>query len=140
MSSTADDVYRVVPRRSLPPVLAVGVACTLVGATAGWSGALGAAAGSVLAIVFLASTFWLLRILRDLAAGLSLAVALAVYLFKITTLATAVLVLLRVDALSARAVALAAAACTVAWLAAEVRAFSRMRTPVFVPPPGESRR
>ncbi|WP_432520927.1 hypothetical protein [Kineococcus sp. SYSU DK006] len=137
MSSTADDVYSVMPRRALPPALVVGVLCTGVAAAAGPSAVLGAAVGALLAIAFLASTFWLLRVLRDLQPGLSLAVALAVYLLKITFLGLAVLLLSRVEALSGTAVAASAAACTVAWLVAELRAFTRLRAPVFALDPPE---
>ncbi|MCI2239300.1 hypothetical protein MN205_12460 [Kineococcus sp. TRM81007] len=131
MTRSADDVFNVVPRRALPPVVLVWAGCTGIGATSGADGAFGALAGGGLATVFLASTFLLLRVVKHVEPGLSLALALMVYLFKVTVLATAVLVLRDLPALDGAAAAVSAAVCTVAWSAAACVAFRRLRLPVF---------
>ncbi|NAZ86192.1 hypothetical protein [Kineococcus indalonis] len=131
MTRSADDVFSVVPRRALPPVVAVWLAGTGAAALSGTPAALGALVGGGLATAFLASTFLLLRVLKHVEPALSLALALVVYLFKVTVLATAVLVLRDLPGVDGRAAALAAAACTVVWSAAACLAFRRLRLPVF---------
>ncbi|WP_432574055.1 hypothetical protein [Kineococcus sp. SYSU DK005] len=131
MTSSADDVFSVVPRRALPPVVVVWLAGTGVGALWGTSTALGALVGGGLATVFLASTFLLLRVVKHVEPGLSLALALLVYLFKVTVLATAVLVLRDLPGVDGAAAAASAAVCTVAWSAAACVAFRHLRLPVF---------
>ena len=131
MTSSADDVFSVVPRRALPPVVVVWLAGTGIGALWGTSTALGALVGGGLATVFLASTFLLLRVVKHVEPGLSLALALMVYLFKVTVLATAVLVLRDLPGVDGAAAAASAAVCTVAWSAAACVAFRHLRLPVF---------
>ncbi len=124
-------MFSVVPRRSLPPVVLVWLAGTGIGAQAGSAAALGALVGGGLATVFLASTFVLLRVVKHVEPGLSLALALMVYLFKVTVLATAVLLLRDLPGVDGAAAAASAAACTVVWSAAACVAFRRLRLPVF---------
>ncbi|GAB3239515.1 hypothetical protein GCM10027586_16420 [Kineococcus gypseus] len=124
-------MFSVVPRRSLPPVVLAWAAGTGVGALWGSSAALGALVGGGLATAFLASTFLLLRVLKHVEPALSLALALMVYLLKVTVLATAVLVLRDLPGVDGTAAAASAAACTVVWSAAACAAFRHLRLPVF---------
>lgn len=132
MTSTGDDAFRVVPRRALPPAVAVWVAAVVLGALLSGAGAaFGAVAGGAVAVAFLASTFWTLRLIKKVDPRTGMFVALFAYLIKITLLAVVVLLLKQVEALSGVWVAGTAGACTATWIVAIIVAFKRLRTPVF---------
>ncbi|WP_369053765.1 hypothetical protein [Kineococcus terrestris] len=140
MSSRTDDVFSVVPRRSLPVV--AGAALLVTGAaalSAGAAAAVSALVGGALATAFLASTYLLLRVLKHVDVTMHLAVALSVYLLKVSVLAGGVLALSSRSDLLGGWVAGTAAVCAVAWVVAEVRAFTRLRLPVFTLHGGDAR-
>jgi len=96
----------------------------LVGdATAAWSAALGAA----VVVVFFSLSLLVMRQTAQLQPIAVMAVVLACYTGKILALGIVMIVLRDATWLSGQALALSIIACTVVWLAFEMRAFTKLR-------------
>jgi hypothetical protein len=123
-------------RSSLLPTLIVGGAvvlgCALLGAREAWSAALGAA----LVILFFSLSLLVMARTAHLEPVLVMAIVLGVYTVKIVGLGVAMVVLRDATWLSGTALALTVITCTLVWLAAQMRAFTRLRLPVSVAPDG----
>ena len=129
-------------RTALLPTLATGVGAVLLAAVLGgskqaWSAALGAA----LVIVFFSLSLLVMRQTAHLEPMAVMAVVLATYTGKILALGVVMVVLRDANWLSGQALALSIIACTVVWLAFEMRAFTKLRILVAPgagqPAPGE---
>lgn len=110
----------------IPTALVAGLGLAgagLFGARAAWSAALGGA----LVIGFFSASLLVMRRTAHVDPATAMAIVLATYTVKILALGL-VLVLLRDAAwLNGRALAFNVIACTLVWLATEVRAFTRLR-------------
>jgi ATP synthase protein I len=133
-AAAADDPYRSMLRGAVLPTaattaLAVGVATAVAGVPA----LVGAGLGAALVAVFFGLSLLVLAAVRNIAPELLLGVALALYGAKVLVLGAAVLSLREATWLSPTAFAASAMACAVAWLAGQVRGFTRMRVLVADP-------
>lgn len=123
-------------RSALPPTLGAGVLAVLVGALSGAEAAIGAAVGAALATAALAAGPLLLRASARWQPVMVMAVALVAYGVVVVALGAAYLALDGAGWLSHPHVGLGAAACTVVWLAAHIRASGRLRVLAFGSPGG----
>ena len=122
-----DDPFAQMLRGSLLPTLAVGALAVTGAAIAGAREAWSAGLGAVLVVVFFSLSLLVMRRTANLEPTAVMAVVLATYTAKILALG-AVMILLRDAAwLSGPALALTVIACTLVWLALEMRAFTRLR-------------
>ena len=112
---------------ALAPALPVAAAASLA---SGWAGLRGALAGAALVLAFSGSTLVIMRAARRVDPLMTLAVAMALYTTKASLLFVAA-PLLREAALSRPWAAAAAVLVSAAWSAGLVRAFTRLRLPVF---------
>jgi len=115
-------------RTALLPTLVTGVGAVLLAALLGdskqaWSAALGAA----LVIVFFSLSLLVMRQTAHQEPIAVMAVVLATYTGKILALGVVMIVLRDASWLSGQALALSIIACTVVWLAFEMRAFTKLR-------------
>ena len=125
-------------RFAVGPVVPVLVVASAV---SGRPGALGALVGAALVLAFSGSTLVVMRAARRVDPLMTLAVAMALYTTKASLLFVAAPVL-REAALSRPWAAAAAVLVSAAWSAGLVRAFTRLRLPVFDvarPVPGGAR-
>lgn len=137
--SASDDLAReqfaALLQGSVLPTIAVGVLAIVgsgfFGARPAWSAALGAA----LVVVFFSLSLLVMRQTAHLTPTTVMAVVLATYTGKILALGIAMITLRDASWISGRALGLAVIACTVVWLAFEMRAFTRLR--VLVAPGAE---
>jgi hypothetical protein len=115
-------------RGSLVPTLVVGVlAVALAAVLADGRAAQSAALGAGLVVVFFSLSLLVMRQTAHLQPTAVMAVVLATYTGKILALGIAMVLLRDASWLSGQALALSIIACTVVWLAFEMRAFTRMR-------------
>lgn len=115
-------------RGSLVPTLVVGVVAVVLAAVLGGSTpATSAALGAALVAVFFSLSLLVMRQTAHLQPTAVMAVVLATYTGKILALGIAMVLLRDASWLSGQALALSIIACTVVWLAFEMRAFTRMR-------------
>ncbi len=126
----AGDPFGALLRGSLVPTVLVAALVVaggaLFGARAAWSAVLGAA----LVIGLFSVSLLVMRRTAHVDPATAMAIVLATYTLKILALGI-VLVLLRDAAwLDGRALACNVIACTLVWLATELRAFTRLRIPV----------
>lgn len=119
-------------RGALLPTLGTGaLTVALFAVTGGGSGALGSLLGVIVATTFFSVG---LAVMARLAGGSPvafLAAAMAVYLGQILFLAVVIIVLADAPWLDGAAFALSALVVTLAWQLFQVRAFLRMRKPVY---------
>lgn len=123
----AREQFAALLRGSLVPSACVGLLCVAVGAFVGARAAWSAAIGAALVIVFFSLSLLVMRQTSHLAPLVVMSVVLATYTVKIVALGVAMIVLHDASWLSGRALGLAVIACTVIWLAFEMRAFTRLR-------------
>lgn len=127
-----EDAYRVLLRRSLTAGAAVALVCVVVAAVlAGLHGALSALLGSAMVLVFFGARLLVMRRTARSNPQLVLVAALGVYTVKIVVLGVAMVLLMGVSWIVGPALGLSVIACAVGWLAAEMRAFVKLRVPVF---------
>ncbi|GAA4345851.1 hypothetical protein [Angustibacter luteus] len=115
-------------RTALVPTLVTGVGAVVLagilgGSKAAWSAALGAA----LVVVFFSLSLLVMRQTAHLQPVAVMSVVLATYTGKILALGVVMIVLRDASWLDGQALALAIIACTVVWIAFEMRAFTRLR-------------
>ncbi len=122
-----DDPYAQMLRGSLLPTLTVGAIATVgaafVGAQEAWSASLGA----LLVVIFFSLSLLVMRRTANLEPTTVMAVVLATYTAKILALGAMMILLRDASWLSGTALALTVIACTLVWLALEMRAFTRLR-------------
>jgi ATP synthase protein I len=125
-------------RGSFGPTLAVGavasMACLLIGPRTAWS----VAVGCLLVLTFFSISLLVMRQTAHLQPIVVMSVVLATYTGKLIALTVALFALQGVQWLSGRALGLSTIACTVVWLACEMRAFTRLRVLVAGSPAGGS--
>jgi ATP synthase protein I len=122
-------------RGSATPTLAVAGLCVVVAALLGGAkGAWSAALGGALVIVFFALSLLVMQRTASWQPTAVMSTVLATYTLKILALGLVMVLLRDAPWLSGRALALTVIACTVVWLAFEMRAFTRMRVLVSASP------
>lgn len=129
----ADDPYRAMLRGALVPTAVVAAAGLAVGLVLGGRVLAGTAVGAGVVVTFFGVTLLVMSAVRNAAPELLMAVAMSVYATKVAVMGALVFWLRDETWLSATAFAATAIACAVAWLAGQVRAFTRMRVPVVDP-------
>jgi len=122
-------------RTALLPTLVTGAgAVVLAGLLGGGKAAWSAALGAALVIGFFSLSLLVMRQTAHLQPIAVMSVVLAVYTGKILALGLALVLLYDATWLDGQPLALAMIACTLVWLAFEMRAFTRLR--VLVAPRG----
>jgi ATP synthase protein I len=111
-------------------LVAVGAAALAGGARPAWSAALGAA----MVIVFFSLSLLVMQRTAAWQPTAVMSVVLATYTVKIIALGVAMVLLRDASWLSGQALALTVIACTIVWLAFEMRAFTRLRVLVSSSP------
>jgi hypothetical protein len=122
-------------RTSALPTVAVSLVAVVVAAIAGgarpaWSAALGAG----MVIVFFSLSLLVMQRTAGWQPTAVMSVVLATYTAKIVALGVAMILLRDASWLSGQALALTVIACTIVWLAFEMRAFTRLRVLVSSSP------
>ncbi|HEX8496286.1 MAG TPA: hypothetical protein VF661_03750 [Actinomycetales bacterium] len=117
------------------PTLVMATLTVAVGAFFGAQAAWSAAIGALLVLVFFSLSLLVMRQTAHLEPTVVMAVVLATYTGKIIALGVAMFTLRGASWMDGRALGLAVIACTVVWLAFEMRAFTRLR--VLVSPGAE---
>ncbi|MFN8080612.1 MAG: hypothetical protein U0Q19_13725 [Kineosporiaceae bacterium] len=136
-----DRPWAVLLRSAMVPVMAVGLAATVIAAFVSPAHAVGAAVGTVLAAVAFAAGPLILAMARNWAPPAVMAAALGGYLTLIGVLAVIYLVLLPADWMAHVATGWTLLACASASIAGQIRAMSRLRVLAFgspVPPSGDT--
>jgi ATP synthase protein I len=128
-------------RSSALPTLAFSFVAVVVAAAAGgarpaWSAGLGAA----MVILFFSLSLLVMQRTATWQPTAVMSVVLATYTAKIVALGVAMILLNDASWLSGQALALTVIACTIVWLAFEMRAFTRLRVLVSSSPPAVGRR
>lgn len=127
-----EDAYRVLLRRSLTVGAAAAVVCLVVAVVMGGLNALlSALLGSLMVLVFFGARLLVMRRTARSNPQMVLVAALGVYTVKIVLLGVAMILLMGVSWVVGPALGLSVIACAVAWLAAEMHAFVKLRVPVF---------
>lgn len=127
-----EDAYRVLLRRSLTVGAAVAVVCVVVAAImTGVHGAFSALLGSAMVLLFFGARLLVMRRTARSNPQMVLVAALGIYTVKIVLLGVAMILLMGVSWIVGPALGLSVIGCAVGWLAAEMRAFVKLRVPVF---------
>ncbi|NAZ77650.1 hypothetical protein GTQ99_19870 [Kineococcus sp. T13] len=127
-----EDAYRVLLRRSLLVGGIAALVCVVVAAVLrGLDGALSAGLGALLVLVFFGARLLVMRRTARSNPQMVLVAALGVYTVKIVLLGLAMVFLSRLSWVVGPALGLSVIVCAVCWLAAEMRAFVKLRVPVF---------
>lgn len=131
-----EDAYRVLLRRSLLAGAAAALVSIVVAAVvAGPDGAMSAGLGAAVVLVFFGARLLVMRRTARSNPQMVLVAALGVYTVKIVLLGLAMVAFSRISWVVGPALGLTVIACAVVWLAAEMRAFVKMRVPVFAVAP-----
>lgn len=120
---------------SVVPTAVMGALAVVVGAFFGAQAAWSAAIGAALVLVFFSISLLVMRQTAHLEPTLVMAIVLATYTGKILALGVAMFTLRDASWMTGRALGLSVIACTMIWLAFEMRAFTRLR--VLVSPGAE---
>ncbi|RZS87108.1 hypothetical protein EV189_2530 [Motilibacter rhizosphaerae] len=121
-------------RAAALPAGAVAVVCSAVCLlVAGGPGLAGAVLATTVVLAVFTTTLWMCSRTRSTAPGLVTAAVLGGYLLKVLVLGALLAVAGSTSAVSGGAVAATLVAVTLAWMAGEVRAFTRLRTPYVEP-------
>ena len=124
-------------RAAALPAAALTVAAMSVSAvTSGVPGVVGAALGGLLVAAFFGSSHLLAHLGRNTAPATTMSIALGGYTAKVFVLAVALTLLAGTTAFDRMAFGVTAILVTTVWLAAEVRAFTRLRIPTIQLPEG----
>jgi ATP synthase protein I len=111
------------------------VCAAVAGIVDGWEGALGAALGGLVVILFLGSTPVVLSPLVKASATLSLPVALGFFTTKAVAMLIVLLLLFDVGGvathISSRWFGIAAIVASLGWTLLQIRAFRRQRVPIY---------
>jgi ATP synthase protein I len=114
-------------RGSALPTAAVAVVCVVAAAVGGAKEAWSAGLGAALVVVFFSLSLLVMKRTATWEPTAVMGVVLGTYTAKIIALGVAMVLLRDASWLSGQALALSIIACTVVWLAFEMRAFTRMR-------------
>jgi ATP synthase protein I len=131
---TSSQATSVVLRTAVVPTVLVGLVAIVLGAVLkGGNGALGAALGAVVAVVFFAGGQWGIDKVLKGNPDLALGGALVVYLTQIIVLFVLIALLKDATWLDGKVFAMTILACTLTWVGASVFAWSRVKT-LYVEP------
>lgn len=117
------------PTAGIAAALAIVVSAVLVG----WTGALGALVGAVVAAASCLATLVIMRRSAASSPFVVMGVALGGFAVKMVVLFVVMLALRGVDALHPKALAFTMMGIIVVWAAAEVRAFQKTKIPTIIP-------
>lgn len=133
----AKDATRVVVRAAAGPTVIAGILAIVVAAIVrGGPGALGAAIGAVVVVVFFAAGQIALGELLSRNPELAMPAALALYLVKIGILFVLIILLQGVTAFDAQVFGITILVCTVVWTVAETWALGKTKMLVVEPGTG----
>lgn len=111
----------------------VAVVCVVVAAVwQGVSAGLSSLIGGAIVIAFFGARLIVMRKVTEKNPHMIMLTAMVVYSVKIVLLGVAMLVLTRVEGISGPALGFTVIITAVVWLAAELRAFTKLRIPVFM--------
>lgn len=120
---------------ALPPALIAGAAVTLgAGVLEGWRGVAGALIGLAVVVLFSGTGLLILRAVRNTDPMVTMMVGLFSYTVRIILFGAAVMVLGALDTdswLHRGSFVIAVLLCVAAWIAGEIRAYNRLRIPVY---------
>ena len=135
MGATTPRAWEVVLfRAAIVPSGAAALVCLIVGsALRGRAGVLGAAVGALLTVFALGLTLFVATRTRTLHPVLTMSAALMSYLFTMTALLLALVVVSRTPGIDRQAAGLSMLAVVLVWLPAQVLAFTRLKI-VYVDP------
>nr|WP_246315934.1 ATP synthase subunit I [Kineococcus aurantiacus] len=120
-------------RRASRVTAVVALACVAVAAV--WKGlpaGLSSLIGGAIVIAFFGARLVVMRKVTARNPHMIMLTAMVVYSVKIVLLGVAMLLLTRVDGISGPALGFTVIITAVVWLAAELRAFTKLRIPVFM--------
>lgn len=126
---------RILRGAAIPTAVAGAIAIVLAFALGGGHGALGAVVGAALVGAFFTVGMVAMSYAARVSAAAMMPVALITYLVKIVTLGALLVAFGDTQAFSVEAFAWTVIACTLVWIAAQVRAFSRQKM-LYVDPGG----
>lgn len=127
-----EDAFGILLRRSVPPALVAGAVCAAAAALLREPlAAVSALLGAAIVVLFFGARLVVMRRTARANPQLVLVVALAVYTAKVLLLGLAMVLLTRLPWVDGPALGLTVLVTAVVWLAAEMRAFVRLRVSVF---------
>jgi ATP synthase protein I len=127
----------VILRAAAGPTVIVGVLATVLGAVfRGGPGALGAALGAIVVLVFFSVGQYVLGVILDNNPQTALSAALTLYLVKIGVLFALIAMLKDATVFDPKVFGLSVLACTIAWTCAEVWALGKTKMLVVEPGSG----
>lgn len=127
------DVFSVLVRRALVPLVLLGLLAVVAAVPFGRAAVLGAAVGTVLVAVFFATTLLLMRLTAPMAPALTLGVALLAYWTKASLLGLLLLASPALDWFDELWFGGTVVAGAVVWMVLHVRGLASARIPVFEP-------
>lgn len=120
---------------ALPPALVAGAVVTLgAGILAGWRGVVGALLGLAVVVLFSGTGLLVLRAVRNTDPMVTMMVGLLSYTVRIILFGAAIMVLGALDTeswLHRGAFVISVLVCVAAWIGGEIRAYTRLRIPVY---------
>ncbi|MFB9375423.1 ATP synthase subunit I [Kineococcus gynurae] len=131
--SQADAAFGILLRRASAVAAVIAVVCALVAGI--WQGpavGLSALLGGAIVIAFFGARLVVMGRVARSNPHLVMITALLVYTVKVVLLGIAMVALTRIDAIDGPALGLTVIVTAVAWLAAELRGFVKLRIPVFM--------
>ena len=131
---SSSQASRVVLRASAGPTIIVGVVAVIVGAfVSGGGGALGAALGAVLVVIFFATGQYALAVVLERNPQMAMSAALIIYLVKIAILFVLIAAFKNTTLFDPKVFGMTVLACTLVWTGAEVWAMGRTKMLVIEP-------
>lgn len=123
-------------RGAIVPALVAGAVTTLVAALiAGGKGVLGSILGLAIVVLFSGVGLLVMRAVRSQDPMIAMTIAMASYAARVVLFGAALVVTGLIsgidDVLDRRFTAIAVVVCVIAWVAGEIRAFTKLRVPTY---------
>jgi ATP synthase protein I len=126
-----DDAYLTMLHGAAVPTAVAGAGCVGLAAFRGRPEALGAVVGVAVVVLFFGAGLLVMRRFATARPEAVMAVAMLTYVTKVGLLGLALLLLAGARWMSGTVFGVTVMVCTAVWLAFELRAFVRMRKPVY---------
>jgi ATP synthase protein I len=130
---------RILRGAALPTIVVAVIVCVVTAIVGGGDALLGAAFGSVVVLAFFAVGWWLVAWAGRISPQAMLQMAVASYIVKVGVVLGIVYGVHDVTGFDGKAFSWAVIACTLVWVVAEVRAFSREKILYVEPERGEAK-
>lgn len=131
--ASQSDSFSQLLKGSVPPTLAAGIACAIVGLFSSPQAAWSAAFGAALVLFFFSLTLLVVKLAGDLPQTTVMLIVMATYTFKVLVLGVVIFLLRDVTWVSGYAVGLAIIVTALVWIFFEMRSYRRLRIFIYDP-------